>query len=141
MAQAPIMSGSAQSAHPTDKAVLDRAVGDVKAKAIEWARLPVREKATLLKALAPRIVDVAEGWVQAGCRAKGIEFGTPAAGEEWLAGPSITLRNVRLLAESLEAIAQSGKAPLRRPRGMRSRGRVGNRVFPGSGHCAGRVAG
>jgi acyl-CoA reductase-like NAD-dependent aldehyde dehydrogenase len=141
MAQAPVLSGSAQSAHPTDKAVLDRAVGDVKAKAIEWARLPVREKAALLKALAPRILDVAEGWVQAGCRAKGIDANGPLAGEEWLAGPTITLRNVRLLAESLEAIARSGKPPLGRKSRTRGDGRLEIDLFPASSYDAALFAG
>ncbi|HJZ87655.1 MAG TPA: aldehyde dehydrogenase family protein [Polyangia bacterium] len=127
------MSGSAQSTRPTGRPDLDRAVADVKSKAVEFARLPVREKAALVRALAPRIVEVAHDWVRAACRAKGLAPDGPTAGEEWLAGPDITLRNTRLLAESLDAIAERGKPPLGRGARVRADGRLEVSVFPTSG--------
>jgi hypothetical protein len=46
---------------------------------------------------------VAEAWVRDGCALKGIGPDTNLAGEEWLAGPVVTMRNIRLLRETLEA--------------------------------------
>src|SRR5262249_24890698 len=99
----------------------------------EFARLAVREKASLLQRVLPRIVDVAPEWVAAGCRAKDIPLNGPLSGEEWLGGPTITARNVRLLIQSLLPIAETGKPPLGRGARVRSDGRLEINVFPASG--------
>src|SRR5262249_26775839 len=44
----------------------------------------------------------------AACRAKGISLDEPVAGEEWVGGPAVTLRNIRLLIRSLGEIAERG---------------------------------
>ena len=105
-------SAAAVSKSTSTHEALDRAVADVRAAAAEFARLPVAEKAKLVRALIPGIVAVSKEWVRAGCRAKGLDSGSVEAAEEWLGGVGPTLRNARLLAESLEAIAAHGKPPL-----------------------------
>jgi len=102
----------------------------VRAKAKEFARLAPRAKADLLRGILPRIVDASRDWVVAACRAKGIPASAPVAGEEWIAGPMVTVRNVRLLAEGLEAIARSGRLPFGRSARTRADGRVEVDVFP-----------
>jgi hypothetical protein len=68
--------------------------------------------------------------VKDGCRAKGIAEGTPLVGEEWVAGPWQTMRNLRMFVEALEAGGQP------KPPGMKTRpdGQVVVKVFPASMH-------
>src|SRR5437762_847695 len=108
------MSAPAASTATTERALLDRAVSTVKEKAREFARLSPANKRDLLLGLAAPLVAVSRDWVHAGCKAKGISAESPVAAEEWLGGPMVTIRNVRLLAESLDRIAATGKPPLGR---------------------------
>ena len=70
------------------------------------------------------------GWVAAACRAKQIALDAPVAGEEWLAGPAVTARNIRLLTESLQHIARRGRPPLGRKVRTRADGLVEVSVLP-----------
>jgi aldehyde dehydrogenase (NAD(P)+) len=126
------MSASARSARPTGHSELDRAIDDVKLRQTEFARLPVREKLELVRACMPRLWEVARGWVEAGCLAKGLRPGQPESGEEWLVGPTITMRNLRLLAESLEAVATRGRPPLGKSVRVGRDGRLEISLFPAS---------
>ncbi len=114
----------------TPIAALDDALTHLAAKATEFARLAPAAKAALLRECIPRLVEVAPAWVAAGKAAKGI--GDELAAEEWLAGPMTTVRMLRLLAESLDAIAATGKPPLGRAAHTRPDGRVEVDVFPSS---------
>jgi acyl-CoA reductase-like NAD-dependent aldehyde dehydrogenase len=125
-------SARATSALATPRPELDRAVAAVRAKAREFARLSPRTKAELLRGIIPRIVHAGRDWVLAACRAKGISASAPVAGEEWIAGPTVTVRNVRLLAESLEEILRNGRPTLGRAVHTRSDGRLEVDVFPAS---------
>lgn len=127
------MSASADSARRTSQAELDEAVRVVRDKAREFAQLGPVEKRELLLACLPALLEVAEPWVRAGCEAKGIAFDAPVGGEEWLAGPMTTVRNVRLLIDNLATIAKSGKPPFGRRARTRQDGRVEVDVFPASG--------
>lgn len=124
------MSASAQSGSSTSQQALDEAISVLGEHATEFARLSVREKARLLQACIPRIADNAAAWVEAGCRAKGL---APAyAGEEWLAGPAITIRIARLMYESLQEIAVKGRPSLGRGGHMGEDGRYRVDLFPAS---------
>src|SRR5690606_27125200 len=57
----------------------------------------------------------------------------PLGGEEWLAGPMATVRNVRLLIDSLTSIANSGKPAFGRRVHYRNDGRIELEVFPTGG--------
>ena len=134
-------SASAVSKSTSTHEALDRAVADVRAHAAEFALLPVAEKAKLVRALIPGIVAVSTEWVRAGCKAKGLDADSVEAAEEWLGGVGPTLRNARLLAESLEAIAAHGKPPLGKSVTVRPDGRTSVRVFPSSAIDAQSFAG
>jgi acyl-CoA reductase-like NAD-dependent aldehyde dehydrogenase len=95
--------------------------------------MPPREKAALLREVLPLLTRAGRGWVEAGCRAKGIRVDSPLSGEEWFAGPLVTARNVRLLATSLEQIASSGRPALGRSVKRRADGRVEIEIFPAGG--------
>jgi acyl-CoA reductase-like NAD-dependent aldehyde dehydrogenase len=128
----PAMSGAAQSKRETPIADLDRAVQAVREKAVEFARLPISKKLELLRASMAGVERVAADWVRAGCQAKGLSVTSHASGEEWLAGPTVTMRNMRLMAESLEAIRTQGKPPLGTGHRVRPDGRLEIDVFPAS---------
>lgn len=125
------MSASAKSHAATDNAELDATLAKLKRNAEPFARLSPAARAGLLRECMPLVWRVAEEWVRAACEAKGIDFNDTASSEEWLGGPMTTLRNVRLLAEALDAIAHTGKpgvddANLR----VAADGRVEAEVFP-----------
>src|SRR5438105_11730404 len=125
-----MMSGDAQSASETAHAELDGKIARVRDKAREFARLGVREKRALLDECRSGVVAVSEDWVRAACRAKGLDFAGPSSGEEWLAGPSVTVRNLRLLSESLVEIEARGKPRTGVALRTRPDGRVEVDVFP-----------
>jgi aldehyde dehydrogenase (NAD(P)+) len=118
---------------PTARPELDGALAKLRDKADEFARTSVAERIALLRQFLDGYVAVAEDSVLAGLKMKGIDPLTPAAAEEWLAGPSVVVRNIRLLIETLEKIqhGQSSVDPAR----VRTRpdGRVVVDVFPSSG--------
>jgi acyl-CoA reductase-like NAD-dependent aldehyde dehydrogenase len=111
---------------PTPIALVDAAVDRVAAKKDEWLGVPIRRRAALLRECMKLLLEVSSDWVRDGCRAKGIDVATPLSGEEWVAGPWQTMRNLRLFAEALE----NGGQP--RPPKMTTRadGRTVARVFP-----------
>src|SRR5258708_5056755 len=125
-------SARAKSAVATSRPDLDRALAAVRSKARDFARLAPRVKAELLRSLLPRIEACASDWVIAACRAKSLSPSAPVAGEEWIAGPMVTVRNVRLLVESIEEIARNGRPRLGRSVHARPDGRVEVDVFPAS---------
>jgi hypothetical protein len=119
-------------AHPaTLETELDRIIGRLREHATEFARLHVATKIELLEDCLRGTRDVASDWVAAACRAKGISPTAPVAGEEWIAGPALTLRNIRLLARTLHEINKHG-APVLREKLFRDlpHGAVGVRVTP-----------
>lgn len=124
------MSATATSAAPSAERVLDEALSVLAGKATEFARLPVAEKAQLLRDCIPRLVDAAPAWVAAGCKAKGLSLAQ--SGEEWLAGPSPTVRMARLLARSLDQIATQGRPDLGTKAYTGRGGRLHVDVFPAS---------
>jgi len=111
---------------PTPLAEVDARIDSLAAKKDEWVSVPTARRAALLRECMPALLAVAGAWVEDGCRAKGIAADSPLAGEEWVAGPWQTMRNLRLFAEALEAGGQP------RPPKTKTRpdGQVVARVFP-----------
>lgn len=121
------MSAGAASAVPTEAKAIDQALGTVKERAREFARLKPGAKVALLRECIAGIVAEAPSWVVEGARARG-----GSSAEEWLAGPSPTVRMFRLLAESLEQIAAGGTPLLGRGTRVRRDGRLEISLFPAS---------
>jgi aldehyde dehydrogenase (NAD(P)+) len=121
------MSADAASAVPTEAKVIDEAVSAVRERAREFARLHPEAKAALLRECIAGIVAEAPSWVVEGARMRGA---SPA--EEWLTGPTPTIRMFRLLAESLDQIAANGAPPLGRGARVRPDGRLQIALFPAS---------
>jgi acyl-CoA reductase-like NAD-dependent aldehyde dehydrogenase len=126
-------SAHAESRASTPRAALDRAVAEVSEQRRAFARTPVAEKAAMLRATLPILVRVGRAWAEAGCRAKGIPLERNIAGEEWLGGPLVTARNLRLLIQSLEQISHKGRPALGHGVRTRGDGRLEIEVLPAGG--------
>ncbi|HYX90255.1 MAG TPA: aldehyde dehydrogenase family protein [Myxococcaceae bacterium] len=110
---------------------VDGVVRRVKQQARAFTRLTIDERIDLLTTIRREYHQLAEESVRAACRAKGIDPSGSRAGEEWLAGPMIVIRNLRLLEESLGEVRRHGAPQI--PRSwMRTLpdGRLAIRVFP-----------
>ena len=112
--------------HPDDLEALVRRVAAQKA---EWAKTPLARKIELLRGVLQGLVVVAERWVEAAAAAKGLSRDDPRAGEEWLSGPMPVVQNVRLLIDSLGALAEGREPAVGRVRALAD-GRTAVRVFP-----------
>ena len=104
----PIPNRAFEAKTATPQPELDRKVGRLAERAREFARSPIAKKIEWLKEIHQRTHAVAADWVSAACRAKGISLDAPVAGEEWLAGPALTLRNIRFLIRALLEIERHG---------------------------------
>lgn len=88
---------------------LDAALAAVAARADAWLALSTAEKAALLRVVMARFWDVADDLVADAVAAKGVDV--RFAGEDWVTGPISFLRTSRFLADTLEAIAATGRVP------------------------------
>ncbi len=78
-----------------------------------WLQIGIPERIRCLEKCIERVMTVAEVWVEAACRAKGIDPQSTLAGEEWYVGPVVTVYNLRLLVKALQANGQPRPARLR----------------------------
>ncbi|KAA3640980.1 MAG: aldehyde dehydrogenase family protein [Armatimonadetes bacterium] len=88
-----------------DTAHIDQAVADLQESKDRWVTLPIVDKIAYLDAIKDKTVSVAEPWVEAATKAKGLSMDQPAAGEEWLAGPFTVLWYLKDLRTSLVRLA------------------------------------
>ncbi len=108
---------------------VDSLVERLATKKDDWVHTPIERRIKLLRDCIERTLGCAEEWVRAACRAKGIGFGEPRSGEEWLGGPMTTIRNLRMLIVALEEDGHPGPNRL----WQRSDGQWVAQVFPSSG--------
>ncbi|MGC4092488.1 MAG: aldehyde dehydrogenase family protein [Polyangiaceae bacterium] len=116
---------------------LDATLERLRAHKREFARLGPARKAELLRRVRARFYDRAEPMVELGNRAKGVTPGTPAAGEEWFSGPTVSLRALRTFEQALNEVAQHG-APVigDAQRGLSAHGRALVTLAPRDGYDA-----
>jgi len=115
---------------PSSRASLDSAVATLQANKEAWASLDISERIRILEILLRDFSAIAGQWVAAGLRAKSIDPDSPAAFEEWMAGPFCIHRNLRLLRQSLEDIQQYGTPRIPGPVTQRANGQVSAQVVP-----------
>jgi len=115
---------------PSSRQALDLAVEELHAHAAEWAGLALPERIALVEELRRDVSRVAERWALMSLQAKGIASDEPAAGEEWITGPYLMLRNLRLLRRSLADIAAYGRPRIPGKVSTRPDGQVVAGVFP-----------
>ena len=115
----------------TNRGQLQKALDILQQNKGHWAITAIDQRLGLLDETARTTEAVAEQWVRAACQAKGIDFDSPRAGEEWMAGPVTVLRNVRLLRQSLREIKRDGSPTLDQSKvRTRSDGQLAVEVFP-----------
>jgi acyl-CoA reductase-like NAD-dependent aldehyde dehydrogenase len=117
---------------PTAQADIDAALSALKSNKERWVQVGIPARRALLGDLIDGCARVAERWIAAALKAKGIPLGTPAAGEEWLGGPLVLVRNLRLLRQSLADVEKSGAPQLPAEPWTRAGGQVVAPVFPTS---------
>lgn len=115
---------------PSSRQALDLAVEELRAHAAEWASLSLSDRIALVEELQRDVARVAERWATLSLQAKGIVSEEPASGEEWITGPYLVLRNLRLLRRSLADIAAHGRPRIPGRVSTRPDGQVVARVFP-----------
>jgi len=103
-----------QAPVPTAAGKLDDLVARVAEGSRAFVKLSIRDRIRLLDDMREGYRAVAEESVVAACHAKGIHPSSPLAGEEWLSGPVIVLRNLRLTQEALKDIARAGAPRIER---------------------------
>jgi len=111
---------------PTPIAELDAAVARVAARKQAWVQTGIPERIALLQRCLQGVNAVANDWVREMCRVKGFGSDENLAGEEWLAGPATTARNIRMLIEALQANGQPKPASVT----TRPSGQLVARVMP-----------
>jgi aldehyde dehydrogenase (NAD(P)+) len=92
----------------TESSAAEQALETLSARATAFARVELKDKVGFLREIAGRFHELAERMVRDACAAKGIAFGSPLEGEEWLAGILPIIRNLNQLASSLEDTRRHG---------------------------------
>ena len=114
-----------------DTKKLEQSIETLRQTKDTWAALPLADKIQLLRQLSDGTIAVAHRQVAAALAAKGAAPSTHAEGEEYLAGPVVTVRNLRLLRETLTALATTGHRGLPSSAFRRlSNDRIAVDVFP-----------
>ncbi len=116
-----------------DSNALNRAIEGLTRHKDEWAQLPAKRKAEYAHAMTKAAASSASRAVAVVSAAKGFPEGTPMVGDEWGSGPFSTVRNLRLLAGTLDQISERGAPQLRQGTvRVRHDGQVTVEVFPQS---------
>ncbi len=111
---------------------IEPALTDLRRQANDWVHVSVPDRRAILRELIRDFHGVSEQWMNVCREAEGIPADRPEAGEEWLAGPYVVLRNLRLLEQSLADIERLGHPRIPGPVRTRPDGRVTAEVFPAS---------
>jgi acyl-CoA reductase-like NAD-dependent aldehyde dehydrogenase len=112
------------------RAVMDDALVALQRSRARWAALPAADKAALLGEVLGDLHDVAEPWANACADAKGVDRGSAAAAEEWLA-VAFLMRAITLLRGALLDIAAGGPPRIPGPVRAAPNGGLAVQVFPG----------
>lgn len=114
------------SSTPAD---VDAAVEVLFSNRTTWVRTSVTERIAMLEQAIRDTLAAAPAWALAAAVHKGIDRGSPLMGEDWISGPYATIRNLRLLADTLRDIERTGRP---QPPAIRSRpdGQVVVDVYP-----------
>jgi acyl-CoA reductase-like NAD-dependent aldehyde dehydrogenase len=123
----PIISGSIPSSTQEE---MDVAIVALQAHKDEWVAFSVRDRIVLIDRLIRDFADIAERWVDASIKAKGIADDSLCVGEEWAAGAWPVLKNLRQLRQSLVDIETEGHPKIPGPVTTNANGQVVAQVFP-----------
>jgi acyl-CoA reductase-like NAD-dependent aldehyde dehydrogenase len=112
---------------------VNQALTDLDWSAPLLARVSGRQRAALARACLGALNSSADEWTRITTAAKGLDEDSPWRGEERVIGPMAVARYLRLIAASLEAVAESGAPRLPGPAAVDAEGRVRVPVLPTKG--------
>jgi len=118
-------------AHPDDtpQAELDQAIAELGVAKQHWLGVSIADRRAILAELRRDFGTVMPRWAEASRRAERIPDASPMAGEEWLVGPYLIVRNLALLEQALADIERFGQPRIPGPV-SEIRGRTSAQVFP-----------
>ncbi|HEY3254833.1 MAG TPA: aldehyde dehydrogenase family protein, partial [Polyangiaceae bacterium] len=87
---------------------LEQALAILSERATPFARAPLADKVAWLREIGSRFHELGPQIVVAACAAKGVQWGAPLEGEEWLAALAPIIRNLKQLADSLDQVRRGG---------------------------------
>lgn len=93
---------------PTPPEELERSLDTLARRAGAWRDLPAARRLRYLEAVRQGLAAAASDWVVDACRSRGVDPRDPRAGEEWISGPGIAARNLRLLERTWREIDAHG---------------------------------
>lgn len=126
----PAIPEAEHSIPPSSQEAMDLALTALQQGKHLWPRMSLKLRIALIEESMDLIKKHGQEWVDASLKAKGITPGTPAEGEEWLGGPMITMRTLRLTRKSLQDIKDYGHPRLPKKPYTRPDGQVVAPVFP-----------
>lgn len=97
------LSSAVPAVPSTPVAELDRHLERLQGQTTAWAATPIARRIALLEAVSGAILAEADAWARSISQVKGLDPASELHGEDWLAGPVVTVRNVRLLIKALRA--------------------------------------
>lgn len=103
---------SAEMPPQSSQGFISETLTQLRNAAKEFATLTIEQRIALAESMQRGLMQVAEAAVQVGCKAKGITIGSPAEAEEWATNPWGSVRQLRLIIESLRAIQKTGNTPI-----------------------------
>lgn len=113
-----------------DTTSIDRSIATLQSKKTEWARMAIADKRRLLAKARERTRIVADRWVAAAARAKGLSPNTQPMGEEWLSGPWAFVALINALDDTLARLDRGIDVLAGYPIHTRADGRVAVRFSP-----------
>lgn len=111
---------------------LDASLAGLKQRTSWWAAQGPSERAALLEAVIAATAAASPEWLDAACRAKGLDPTSSAAGEELFSGIGTLVRMARTLVGSLRDLAARRQPQFPGPVSEVSEGRLAVGVFPGN---------
>lgn len=111
----------------TGSELMDQVVARLRDGAKEFVRLSLDQRIALARSMQAGYLRVAERSVEAACKARGLP--PELAGEQWVCGPMIVVRALRLTIEALESLKRTGNTPIGEL-GRTADDRLKVRVFP-----------
>ena len=115
---------------PSSRPAIEAALDTLHSRRITWATLPVLDKIDLLRRLRRSFLEVADEWVEACEQAEGLASDDARTGEEWVAGPYLVIKNLRLLQVALRNISIGGRPRIPGEVTELPDGRAAARAFP-----------
>jgi hypothetical protein len=114
----------------TGHAELDQAIVELVAGKERWLTVSIADRRAILAEMRRDFGRVMPRWAEAMRAAERLPANTPMAGEEWLVGPYLIVRNLALLDDALADIERFGQPRIPGPVTQRPDGRTVAQVFP-----------